>query len=758
MLLTRKRADFDEADRYLALLTELMGHPNMFHRRRSQSVPAVDTVAKRMQSRKEPAFQFSVPCPQSQVIDEEVVHAPYGYLTYTKNDKGSICPRCVKWSLTARRSSRIPLDSKYGNDNVRLAEKWGFPGQMIDSDCPLCRLFAMHAADYQFVNGPMQARHYDLRELIIKLKQPRLFGTGFTASEAKFWYLDPTSAPRAGFSQMAGEGSCIGLADTSDPRAHDYLSPVLIDCDAVDYPTIQSWLSACNNHHHGDCDSTPEESLPSLHLIDCMSMPHRLVNAQPHHTYAALSYVWGRDSVGDQLSGDTLIWRLLPQTIRDAMTVVRRLGMRYLWVDRYCIPAAAMKEQISKMDVIYAGAELVIVAAAGADIEYGLPGVGPRKRTQQPYALVGKDLFVSTLSDLSSMLHVITWWQRAWCFQEALLSRRRLIFTDEKIYFLCRRMLCIETLSLPFQDSHQRPHTSRTGSSTNFYNWLTTSGSASKDPDHIHGILVAYAQKHMSFESDGLNAIVGVLRAFSQRNPGEFHSYAGLPIIGYPSSKAFLSALLWSEHIPGRRRAGDFPSWSWVGWTGGFRYNSISRDVDDIEVRLVDRDGSTTKWEDLVVSGRLKESAFPLSQYIRLYALTAMIQVSHLATSRIQNGGAYVVPVQRFDQGRVRYAQVSLGYSTSSGGKLNPDLHEELVRKPSKCVFLISPDDERKLYGIALLLRAVGTHLERIGSVQLDYIGDVYDADGNYDSFLMSTDERATIEGFDFQKEWTSLG
>ncbi|KAK7892225.1 hypothetical protein LTR67_007321 [Exophiala xenobiotica] len=730
----------------------------MFHRHRSQSVPAVDAVAKRMQSRKEPSFQFSVPCGQSRVIDGESFHAPFDHLTYTKNDKGTICLRCLKWSFTVRRSSRTPLNSEYGNENVRLAEKWGFPGQMIDSDCPLCRLFAMHAADYQFVNGPMQGRQYDLRELSINLKQPRLHGGGFTASAAKFWYLDPTSAPRAGFSQMTGEGSCIGLTVISDPGAPDHLTPVLIDCDAVDYPTIESWLSACQNHHHGDCDSTSNESLPSLHLIDCMSMPPRLVNAQPHHKYAALSYVWGRGGVAAQFSGDALTWRLLPQTIRDAMTVVRRLGMRYLWVDRYCIPAAAMKEQISKMDVIYAGAELVIVAAAGDDIEYGLPGVGPRKRTQQPYALVGKDLFVSTLSDLSSMLHFITWWQRAWCFQEALLSRRRLIFTEEKIYFLCRSMLCIETLSLPFQDPNQRPHASRTASSTDFYNWLTTSGSASKGPDQIHDILTAYANKEMSFESDGLNAIVGVLRAFSQRNPGNFHSYGGLPIIGYPSSKAFLSALLWSDHIPERRRAGDFPSWSWVGWTGDFRYDSISRDVDDIEVRLVERDGGTTKWEDFVVSGRLRKSPFPLSQYIRLYAVTAMIQVSHLATSRIQHGGAYVVPVQRLPQGRVRYAQISLGYSTSPGGKLSPDLHAELVSKPSKCVFLISPDDERKLYGIALLLRAVGAHLERIGSFQLDYLGDVYDADGNHDSFLMSTDEKAAIEGFDFQREWISLG
>ena len=425
------------------------------------------------------------------------------------------------------------------------------------------------------------------------------------------------------------------------------------------------------------------------------------------------------------------------------------------------IPPALMQEQISKMDIVYSDASLVIVAAAGDTIEYGLPGVGTKARTQQPYALVGNDLFASTLTDLVSILHNIPWGHRAWCFQEALLSRRRLLFTDEKVYFFCRRMLAIETLSLPFYDSQDRPHSSRTGSSSRFYDWLSASGLTSNNPEQISDILVEYAQKDMSFESDGLNAIVGVLRAFSKANSSsQFHSYAGLPILGPPSRKAFLTAFLWSPSGPKKRRAGDFPSWSWIGWTGGLRYNKIDRSVDEgIQIQIVEQDGSTTDWDDFVGAGRLRDTMYPLSQYIDLYVQTTIVQVEYLATKSIQYGGAYVIPVQRFTGRKARYAQISLNYDARASGELDPKLHAELIGTPSKCMLLIPPDHERKLYGIGHLLRFVEGVMERIGSFQLDYMGTIYDANGNQDSFLMDTDPRAAIEGFvDLKREWIRLG
>ncbi|KAK6376572.1 hypothetical protein LTS17_007167 [Exophiala oligosperma] len=732
--------------------------------RRPASVASFDVIANPTNLTKDPSFELSIPFRKPQSIGE------YGYNKFTKDDKGNICLRCLKWSLRVDgRRPRKLWDAEGGHKNRMARKEWGYPAEMLNADCPLCRLFAMHAFDYQYINGPMEARLYDLRRLVFAVKQPQPLDSGsVTAPPAtgKFWYLDPSSAPRSNFSQLAGFGACIGLAAAGDDAtSSSHLRPVLIDPDIINYRTIQTWLSLCDSNHQGTtCDLQSTETVPHLRLIDCVSLPPKLTNANPRQKYAALSYVWGRGGVKEQLEGDDLVWRLLPQTIRDAVTVTRKLGLRYLWVDRYCIPPGLMKEQISKMDIIYSGADLVIVAAAGDDIEYGLPGVGSRKRTQQPFATVGKDVFASTLTDFDSMLYTSPWWKRAWCFQEALLSRRRLIFTDEKVYFLCRSMLCIETLSVPFEDPSQRPRTSM-DSSFGFFDWLVSRNSSSSrgSARQVRDILSAYASKDMSFESDGLNAIAGVLRAFARLDVDpKFRSYAGLAITGPPTTKSFLSALLWNYWIPEGRRPGRFPSWSWVGWTGSFRYEGIDRPVDDnIEVLLLaDKGGSTDviKWEDFVARSRPEDGIFPVSQYIQLHAQTCMVQVRHLPTANASKDQKYVVPIQRLPGGKVRYASVSLGYTCSSEtSKLNDSLHAELVQQPSKCVLFVPYDDERKKYGIALLLRKLEGHYERIGMFQLDYLGDVYDEMGKKDSFMLDTDERAAIERFNFKKEWICL-
>jgi hypothetical protein len=134
------------------------------------------------------------------------------------------------------------------------------------------------------------------------------------------------------------------------------------------------------------------------------------------------------------------------------------------------------------------------------------------------------------------------------------------------------------------------------------------------------------------------------------------------------------------------------------------------------------------------------------------------VQITYLATSLIQYGGAYVFPIQQFTGGKVRYAMISLDYGLSPSGKLDDELHATVVNNPTKCMVLIPPDNEQKLYGIGLLLRPVGDVFERFGSVQMDYNGNVYDAEGNYDSFLMSTDPKSTIEGLDLNREWIRLG
>jgi hypothetical protein len=140
-----------------------------------------------------------------------------------------------------------------------------------------------------------------------------------------------------------------------------------------------------------------------------------------------------------------------PKTIEDAVIVVKNLGYRYLWVDRYCIDQANAEEkhaQISIMDQVYSGAVATLVAVTGENADAGLPGVSSIPRDRQPQAKTNVGLLVSTLPHISYYLSRSTWAKRGWTYQEAILSHRCLSFTTAQVYFVCRTSSRCESIAL----------------------------------------------------------------------------------------------------------------------------------------------------------------------------------------------------------------------------------------------------------------------------------------------------------------------
>lgn len=139
---------------------------------------------------------------------------------------------------------------------------------------------------------------------------------------------------------------------------------------------MRSWLGRCRCHHNNCARRhSIDVALPVFRVIDCYKSPPDKVERPWSEKYVALSYVWG-PPCGD--------W---PQTILDAIEVTKRMGERYLWVDRICIDQTNLKqkmESISRMDAIYQGAEFTIVCASG-DARSGLPGVSTTMRRSQPW-------------------------------------------------------------------------------------------------------------------------------------------------------------------------------------------------------------------------------------------------------------------------------------------------------------------------------------------------------------------------------------
>jgi hypothetical protein len=86
-----------------------------------------------------------------------------------------------------------------------------------------------------------------------------------------------------------------------------------------------------------------------------------------------------------------------------------------------------------------------------------------------------------------------------------------------------------------------------------------------------------YYSRDLSYPSDALNAMRGILKSF-QEQPAKraVYNISGIPIIpsaavGFknePPTHPFLTNLFWYHTQPGTRRS-SFPSWSWSGWQGG---------------------------------------------------------------------------------------------------------------------------------------------------------------------------------------------
>ncbi|KAL2376883.1 hypothetical protein RJZ90_007170 [Blastomyces dermatitidis] len=104
--------------------------------------------------------------------------------------------------------------------------------------------------------------------------------------------------------------------------------------------------------------------------------------------YFTLSYVWGKTkmlltmkaNLQDCLKENSLINEkkyMLPQTIKDAMSIVCSLGEKYLWIDVICIVQDDLNTKhhdIRHMDIVYGKSFVTIAAMHGNDATARLPG------------------------------------------------------------------------------------------------------------------------------------------------------------------------------------------------------------------------------------------------------------------------------------------------------------------------------------------------------------------------------------------------
>lgn len=247
--------------------------------------------------------------------------------------------------------------------------------------------------------------------------------------------------------------------------------------------------------------------------------------------------------------------------------VTRALGFMHLSVDKYCVAQNDEKLrsiQMQQLNLVYANAELTLVAAAGATAESGLPGVSSVHRTCQPQATVGNHALVSLMSNPRDVIMNSVRNTRGWTFQEAILSRRLLIFTQQQVYFECAATSFCESVDLV----------------RDWNGWSIFNSARERRgwPWIILDRLAQYTKRDLIYQGDILNAFYGVLDSYENFRFPVYH-YWGVPILppvikgrnGWPvsaprsQSDGFIAGLCWQQLAPGQRRIG-FASWSWAGW------------------------------------------------------------------------------------------------------------------------------------------------------------------------------------------------
>lgn len=358
----------------------------------------------------------------------------------------------------------------------------------------------------------------------------------------------------------------------------------------VNVRLLRAWLHQCESEHGKACmpssrlpmEKTREAAFQPTFVVDVIQSC--LVDTPSQCRYVALSYVWGKASVFRHLLENTQDLRRtsslqslpIPATIRDAITLVRAIGERYLWVDSLCIVQNDLKMQqaeIMRMGSIYSRALFTIIAAAGDHPNSGLPGVEQGSREQVQKILKLADCELLTVIDTPSGIEDTIWAERGWTFQERVLSNRVLVFSESQAYWSCRAVSHSEERSLEEVRDIRRycfsfPQQPAVG-------WLSWESLQPLEYCSIYDdLLYGYRQRRLTHQTDILNAFNGVSEILGAFQDDAFHWGLSESIFSYAVTWYFLGPTSRNHvEVPildtnGSKQMVPIPSWSWAAWSG----------------------------------------------------------------------------------------------------------------------------------------------------------------------------------------------
>ena len=228
-----------------------------------------------------------------------------------------------------------------------------------------------------------------------------------------------------------------------------------------------------------------------------------------------------------------------------------------------------------------------------------------------PGEFSGTTVLISTLEDARMSIRNSEWATRGWTYQEGVLSNRRLVFTEQQMYWECNGMATNESLDV--LDLYDPSH-------TRFADYML-SGIFDSDrhrvPELQYGFqasdvaeevgeqilkldshIRAFTSRNLSYDSDAWNAFLGVAARYSTNNGLSLllgmPVWAGLFATGNPGLQDTfaMSISAWTHaaervaedsemYVVDLPRRSQFPSWTWVGWKGRVDFSASGAAGDD---------------------------------------------------------------------------------------------------------------------------------------------------------------------------------
>ncbi|KAI8651165.1 Protein kinase domain-containing protein [Fusarium keratoplasticum] len=381
---------------------------------------------------------------------------------------------------------------------------------------------------------------------------------------------------------------------------------------------INTWIKECDENHP-KCRGLPQKDGPGSRKA--FQLPTRLIDigqpgskiklyeTQPDDKtenlkYIALSHQWGDPTASNHFRTTTqnyaahlinIDFYKLPDTFKDAVTMTRDMGIRYLWIDSICIiqgPDGDFNTESQKMEDVFSSAYCVIAASCARDqwdgflknrLESDSRRFATFRNGRDPPFYVCQFLDDFNADVLEGPLN-----KRGWVLQERVLARRTIFFTDKQIYWECGKGVRCETLT------HMKNELAAFLGDPNFPEIAIHSPRADRDTSHGEKILYyqdlykTYSRLAFSKPEDRGVAMNGL----EQRLSRGFVCNGKFGILDDKS--LFHRGLLWRRAVtvtsmekilfPADRQ--QVPSWSWMAVKGEMDYIPVPFGTVDWETSL----------------------------------------------------------------------------------------------------------------------------------------------------------------------------